>query len=80
MALGEQIEESRGKITSQRFLEVVETPKTETSFVMEGYFRGIPSTNVGTYPSVLREGKVLYGEGQGVVAAKDGQGMATWTG
>jgi hypothetical protein len=46
---------------------------------MEGNFWGIPSTNVGTYTSVLREGKVLYGEGQEVVTAKDGRGMATWT-
>jgi hypothetical protein len=80
MALGEQIEETRGKITSQRVLEAAEIPRTETSFVMEGTFRGTPSTNVGTYTAVLKEGGVLFGEGQGVVTAKDGQGMATWTG
>jgi hypothetical protein len=80
MALGEQIEDSRGKITSQRVLEVKEIPKTETSFVMEGTFRETPSTNAGTYTAVLVEGGVLFGEGQGIVTAKDGQGMATWTG
>jgi hypothetical protein len=26
------------------------------------------------------EGGVLYGEGQGIVATKDSQGMATWSG
>jgi hypothetical protein len=80
MALGEQIEDSRGKITAQRVLEVKEIPKTETSFVMEGTFRETPSTNAGTYTAVLTQGGVLFGEGQGIVTAKDGQGMATWTG
>jgi hypothetical protein len=47
---------------------------------MEGTLRGTPSTNVGTYTAVLKEGGVLFGQGQGVVTAKDGQGMATWTG
>src|SRR5919108_1620561 len=79
MALGELIEESRGKITGQRVLDV-QVPKMETSFTMEGNYRGTPCTDVGTYTSMLREGGVLYGEGQGIVTTKDGQGMATWIG
>ena len=79
MALGELIEESTGKITGQRVLDV-EIPKMETSFAMEGNYRGISCTDVGTYTSVLREGGVLYGEGQGIITTKDAQGMATWTG
>jgi hypothetical protein len=79
MALGELIEDSTGKITGQRVLDV-EIPKMETSFAMEGNYRGIPCTDVGTYTSVLIEGGVLYGEGQGIITSKDGQGMATWTG
>jgi hypothetical protein len=79
MALGEQVEESRGKITGQRVLSVEGIPKMETSFVMEGNYKGIPSTDIGTYTTVLREG-VLHGEGQGIVTTKDGQGMASWTG
>jgi hypothetical protein len=51
----------------------------ETSFAMEGNYRGTPCTDVGTYSAVLREG-VLHGEGQGIVTSKDGQGVATWTG
>jgi hypothetical protein len=35
---------------------------------------------LGLNTSVLREGGVLYGEGQGIITTKDGQGMATWTG
>jgi hypothetical protein len=79
MALGELIEESRGKITGQRVLDV-QVPKMETSFTMEGNYRGTPCTDVGTYTSMLREGGVLFGEGQGIVTTKDGQGMATWIG
>ena len=79
MALGELIKEFRGKITGQRVLDV-QVPKIETSFAMEGNYRGTPATDVGTYTSVLREGGVLYGEGQGIITTKDGQGMATWTG
>ena len=45
----------------------------ETSFTMEGNYRG-------TYTAELREGGVLQGEGQGIITTKDGQGMATWTG
>jgi hypothetical protein len=78
MALGELVEDSRGKITGQRVLEV-DIPKMETSFAMEGNYRGTACTDIGTYTSVLRGG-VLFGEGQGIITTKDGQGMATWTG
>jgi hypothetical protein len=57
-----------------------EISKMEASFTMEGNYRGTPCTDVGTYTSVLREGGVLYGEGQGIITTKDGQGMATWKG
>ena len=46
---------------------------------MEGNYKGIPSVDVGTYAAVLRQG-VLHGEGQGIVTAKDGKGMVSWTG
>jgi hypothetical protein len=52
----------------------------EYSFTMEGNYRETPCIEVGTYTSVLREGGVLQGEGQGIITTKDGQGMATWTG
>src|SRR5215211_5583583 len=79
MALGELISEERGKITGERVLDV-QIPKMETSFTMEGNYRGTPCTDVGTYTAVLKEGGVLQGEGQGIITTKDGQGMATWTG
>ena len=82
MVLGELIEEESGKITGQRVLDV-EGPKMETSFKMNGKFGGIVGSDIGTYCTVMREGSepgVMYGEGQGVITTKDGQGMATWTG
>jgi hypothetical protein len=79
VALGELIGEERGKITGQRVLDV-QVPKMETSFTMEGNYRGTPCTDVGTYAAELREGGVLFGEGQGITTTKDGQGIATWTG
>ena len=50
---------------------------------MNGKFGGIEGSDIGTYCTVMREGSepgVMYGEGQGVITTKDGQGMATWTG
>jgi hypothetical protein len=82
VVLGELIEEESGKITGQRVLDV-EGPKMETSFKMNGKFGGIEGSDIGTYCTVMREGPepgVMYGEGQGVITTKDGQGMATWTG
>jgi hypothetical protein len=63
IALGEQIGEASGKVTGQRVLNVEGTPKMETSFAMEGNYRGTLSKDVGTYSAVLEEG-VLHGEAQ----------------
>ena len=47
MALGELVEDSRGKITGQRVLDV-KIPKMETSFAMEGNYRGTACTDIGS--------------------------------
>jgi hypothetical protein len=49
---------------------------------MEGKYKGIIDTDIGTYWSLLRPGGVMYGEGHGIVKSKEnGQTeMATWTG
>ena len=49
---------------------------------MNGRYMGEEGTDMGTYCSVMRQGEegVMFGEGQGVVTTKDGQGMATWMG
>ena len=51
----------------------------ETSFQAKGSLLGTEITETGTYSSVVRPNGTLYGEGQGVVIAKDGK-MATWIG
>ena len=79
--LGDQIGEEKGKITGQRVLEVVNgVPKIETSMSIIGKYRGVETTEIGTYWSSPRPDGVMYGEGQGVITTKDGSEMATWTG
>jgi hypothetical protein len=46
MALGEIIEESSGKITGERVLDV-EIPKMETSFAMEGNYKELHAQMLG---------------------------------
>jgi hypothetical protein len=55
MALGEQIGEASGKVTGQRVLNVEGTPKMETSFAMEGNYKGTSSKDVGTWPCYKKE-------------------------
>ena len=55
-------------------------PESETSFTMERNYRGTTCIDVGTYRAELREGGVLYGEGQGIIMTKDGQGIGRFTG
>ena len=79
--LGDQIGEDKGKVTSQRVLEVVGgVPKMETSFSTIGKYGGVETIEIGTYWASPRPGGAMYGEGQGVLMSKDGQDMATWTG
>ena len=76
MVLGELIEDESGKITGQRVLDV-DPPKIESSFKMSGKYKEIEATDTGTYCAIIRE--VMYADVQGVITAKDGQGMATYT-
>ena len=79
--LGDLISEEKGKITSQRVLDVEGgEPKIETTFSATGNYRGVETTATVTYWGSLRPGGAIYGEGQGVLMSKDGQEMATWTG
>src|SRR6266516_5483023 len=78
--LGDKIGEMSGKIISQRVLRNLGgDPKMETSFQANGSLLGINVKETGTYCTVVRPDGTLYGEGQGVMIAKDGK-MATWTG
>jgi len=78
--LGGKIGETSGKVTSPRvFPNPGGGPKMETSFQAKGSLLGTDVTETGTYCSVVRPDGTLYGEGQGVMMAKDGK-MATWIG
>jgi hypothetical protein len=77
---GEKIGEESGKVTSQRVLpNPGGGPKMETSFQASSTLLGVKATDTGTYWSVVRPDGTLYGEGQGIVMAKDGK-LATWVG
>jgi hypothetical protein len=79
--LGDQISEEKGKITSQRVLDVEGgVPKIETSFSATGNYRGVETTAIVTYWASPRPGGAIYGEGKGALMSKDGQEMAIWTG
>jgi hypothetical protein len=76
--LGEQIGEGKGKILSQRVIDVRDgIPKMEVYFTSSGKFKGIEATEVATTP---RSDGTIYGEGCGVVLTKDGKETVTWTG
>jgi hypothetical protein len=81
MVLGELIEDESGKITGHRVLDI-EGPKIERSFTMVGKYKEIEATDIGTFWTVMREAveaePVMYAEAQGVITAKDGDGMATY--
>ena len=74
MALGELVEESRGKTTNERVLDV-DPPKVVTSFKMERNFKETLCTEIGSYTAVLGEGGILQGEGYGIITSKEGQVM-----
>lgn len=74
MALVQLVEESRGKTTNERVLDV-DPPKVVTSFKMEGNFKETLCPEIGSYTAVLGEGGILQGEGYGIITSKDGQVM-----
>jgi hypothetical protein len=79
--LGERIGEGRGKITGRRVLRSGDPRylKLEISFESEGTVCGVPCREFGTYEVFERIPGQLYGEGQGVLHAQDGE-SAIWTG
>ena len=86
--LGEQIEELKGKITSQRVVNV--QPLTiETSVSSSGSIRGIQVTQlltfVGTPATTSEEGRegggIIHGKGGGITMARQqSEEVATFTG
>ena len=76
--LGEQLGESRGKRIVRRILSV--DPLTVgVTFEDTGHMLGVPTNGTGTYTSVIRPDGSIHGEGQGLIATPDGEGII-WTG
>ncbi|MDQ6667852.1 MAG: hypothetical protein M3Y53_06450 [Thermoproteota archaeon] len=79
--LGDLIAEEKGKITSQRVLDVGGgEPTIETSFSATGKYGGVETTGTVTYCATPKPGGAIYGEGKGLVMSRDSQEMVTWTG
>jgi len=74
--LGEKIGEQKGRVTGRR---VLEGARVETSFAGRGMLLGIPTQEMGTYISAMRDDGTLIGEGRGIMMGENGE-MATWTG
>lgn len=76
--LGELIYESKGKIIGQRILSVENgIPKMEITISGDGKYNGVEITESFTYWAVQRDDGSSYGQGQGVIMTKDGDGIAT---
>ena len=62
MTLGELVFEGKGKVTSQRVLDIVKGgAKVEASFIRTGKIKGTDVTNTGTFWSIPVEGGAFYG-------------------
>ena len=77
--IGEQIGTDKGKVTGRRVLDGEFGPSIETSFQATGTLLGIESQGFGTYVSRIRPDGTLFGEGQGILMAKNGE-KVTWKG
>jgi hypothetical protein len=79
--LGEKIGEEHGKVTSRRVLpgDDYRYVKMEITFECETTILGVQGMNMGTYTVFERVPGQVYGEGQGIFMAADGQG-AIWNG
>ena len=80
MVLGDLFYEAKGRITSQRVLDV-EGPKIETTVSYDGTMKSdgsrVEVRHIATFTSSMRD-EAFYSEGTGVITAKDGSGeMAT---
>jgi hypothetical protein len=76
--LGELIGEMKGKVSSQRVIDV-KGPTMETSVMAAGNLRGVQVTETLTYVANTSSKGVLRGVGNGIITTEDGD-IATYTG
>ena len=79
--LGDKVTESRGKVTSQRYLpgDDYRYIKMEITIEEQGTILGQQGMNMGTYTAWERVPGQIYATGQGLIATMDGED-AIWTG
>jgi hypothetical protein len=77
--LGEMLGEEKGQVTTYRVIKSDGGNKVEITFRADGAILGNPMRDIGTYSSQVRPGGFLFGEGQGVIMTKDGDGVS-WVG
>jgi hypothetical protein len=71
---GDLIAEEKGKITSQRVLDVEGgEPTIETSFSATGKYRGVETTGTVTYCATPKPRGAIYGEGKGLLMSREGK-------
>jgi len=76
--LGELIGEMKGKVSSQRVIDV-KGPTMETSVTASGRFRGVQVTETITYVANTMSKGALHGVGNGIITTEEGD-IATYTG
>lgn len=77
--LGEMIGESEGKTISMRVLPSRgNEPAYEVTEEFKGNLLGIKISDMTTYKYVIKEGGIMYGNGQGVTLTKEGD-VLTYT-
>ena len=80
MALGDQLGEASGRITSNRVVAPLGAQaQIEVAFQGSGRMLGQDITDIGTYVQAVRPGGVLYGEGDVLWVTSEGE-SAHWTG
>jgi hypothetical protein len=72
--LCEQIEEEKGKITSERLLSANE--KTEISFWTPAKMRGLELTDIQIFVATQRLGRALFGRGNDIPTSEGGEGTS----
>ena len=73
--LGENVGETQGKVTGRRVLPSEGGgPKVEVTMAEGGKLVGLDVQMIATYIAALRPDGTLFGDGQGVVMAANGEG------
>ena len=76
-------ESNTNKLIGQKVVSTANgiAPQMETTTIENGTIKGVGNvTNFYTWIDTVRSPRLIYGPGQGIITAADGQDMATWTG